>query len=110
LILQGAIAVALIVMLGSFVEAVLYTAATVYSFYLGSTLALLVLRLRDPGASRPYRVWGYPFTPIIFAATCVFLIKSAVTYKPMIALAAIGLLLLGLPVYALSKRIESGTS
>jgi amino acid transporter len=107
LMLQGAIAVALIVLLGSFVEAVLYTAATVYSFYLASTLALIVLRRREPDVPRPYKVWGYPFTPIIFAATCLFLIQSAVTYKPMIAKAAIGLLLLGLIVYVFSKRIGS---
>ena len=44
LILQGAIACVLVVALGSFVHAVLYTAAVVYSFYLATSLALIVLR------------------------------------------------------------------
>ncbi len=85
LVLQGVIAVGLIVVLGSFVNAVLYTAATVYSFYFATTLAVIVLRRKEPQVERPYRVLGYPWTPLVFAAVCVFLIRSAVLYKPWIA-------------------------
>ncbi|MBM3881384.1 MAG: amino acid permease [Verrucomicrobia bacterium] len=104
---QGAIAVFLIVVLGSFIDAILYTAATVYSFYLASTLAVLVLRFKEPQHERPYRVIGYPVTPAVFAAVCLFLMYSAITYKPWIALSACGLLLLGLPLYRLSVRLAS---
>lgn len=106
LLTQGAIAVMLIIALGGFVNAILYTAATVYTFYLGSTVAVLVLRRKDPGVERPYRVWGYPVTPLLFAAVCLFLIHSAVVYKPWIALVAVGLLLLGLPLWWLSNRLN----
>ncbi len=105
LLLQGAITVTLIIVLGSFVNAVLYTAATVYSFYLGSTLSVFILRRKEPDIERPYKVTGYPFTPIIFALMCLFLIYSAVTYKPWIALASCGLLLVGLPLWKLSNLI-----
>jgi len=104
LLVQGAIAVCLIVALGSFVNAILYTAATVYTFYLASTLAVLVLRRKEPAVERPYRVWGYPWTPLLFAAVCLFLIYSAVVYRPWIALSSCGLLLLGLPIWRLSNR------
>jgi amino acid transporter len=105
---QGAIAITLIVTLGSFVNAVLYTAATVYSFYLASTLAVFVLRRKEPQVERPYRVWGYPFTPMVFAAVCLFLIYSAATYKPQIAKVSGGLLLLGLPLWWWSNRLAAG--
>lgn len=107
LLLQGAITVTLILALGSFVNAVLYTAATVYSFYLGSTLAVIVLRRKEPRVERPYRVVGYPFTPLVFAGACVFLIYSAVVYKPWIALISSGLLLAGLPLWRLSNHMAS---
>jgi len=110
LIVQGAIAITLIVTLGGFVNAVLYTAATVYAFYLASTLAVFVLRRKEPEIERPYRVWGYPFTPLIFAAVCLFLIHSAATYKPRIALVSGVLLLLGLPLYRLSNRLSANRS
>lgn len=107
LLLQGAIALALIVVLGSFVHAVLYTAATVYSFYLATTLAVMVLRRKEPHLERPYRVIGYPVTPLLFAGVCVFLIHAAVIYKPGIAAAAAGLLLLGLGVWWREQRLAA---
>jgi amino acid transporter len=105
LLLQGAITVTLIIVLGSFVDAVLYTAATVYSFYLGSTLAVIVLRFKEPHVDRPYRMLGYPLTPLVFAGVCAFLIYSAVVYKPWIALVSCGLLALGLPLWLASNRL-----
>ena len=104
LLLQGAIAVVLIVALGSLVEAVLYTAAAVYAFFLATSVAVIVLRYKEPDVERPYRVTGYPFTTILFCGVCAFLIYSAVLYKPEIALVACGILLLGLPIYWLTAR------
>ncbi|MCL4789496.1 MAG: amino acid permease, partial [Verrucomicrobia bacterium] len=104
LILQGVIACVLVVALGTFIHAVLYTAAVVYSFYLATSLAVIVLRRRDPQAARPFRTIGYPLTPIVFAAVCAFLIYSAVTYKPWVAGGAVVLLLLGLPLHYWSAK------
>ena len=69
---QGAIAVALIVIFGSFVDTILYTATAVYSFYLATSLSVIVLRYKEPKAERPYRVTGYPVTTLAFCAVCVF--------------------------------------
>lgn len=102
--LQGLIACALVLVLGSFLQAILYTAAVVYMFYLASTVALLILRVREPERERPYRVAAYPFVPLLFAAVCGFLIYSAVVYKPWIAAAAALLLLAGVPLYRVSRR------
>jgi amino acid transporter len=77
---QGAIAAALIVIFGSFVDTILYTATAVYSFYLATSLSVIVLRYKEPKVERPYRVTGYPITTLIFCAVCVFLIYSAVSY------------------------------
>lgn len=104
LILQGVIACVLVVALGTFVHAVLYTAAVVYSFYLATSLAVIVLRRREPQAARPFRTIGYPLTPIVFAAVCAFLIYSAVTYKPWVAGGAVVLLLLGFPLHYWSAK------
>lgn len=106
LLLQAAIAIALIVSLGSFLNAVLYTAAPVYLFYLATTLSVIVLRRKDPLAKRPYRMWGYPFTTVVFCITCAFLACSAIAYKPWITLAAMLILLGGIPLYALSNRLK----
>ena len=104
LLLQGAIAVALIIILGTFINSILYTAAAVYTFYLATNLAVIVLRFKEPGVERPYKVTGYPVTTIIFCAVCAFLIYGAITYKPWIAVSSCVLLLLGLPIYWLTTR------
>jgi amino acid transporter len=33
-----------------------------------TAVALIRLRTKEPTLPRPYRAWGYPFTPVIFAA------------------------------------------
>jgi len=104
LVVQGAISLLLIAILGSFMNTILYTAAAVYAFYLATSLAVVVLRIREPQLPRSYRTWGYPFTTIIFAGVCGFLIYSAVIYKPEISADCCLLILLGLPLYWISSR------
>jgi len=107
LLLQGGLSLALIVALGSFVDTVLYTAAAVYLFYLATSVAVMVLRVREPRAPRPYRTWGYPATTLLFCGVCLFLMVAAIRYRPWIAAACGALILLGVPAYRLSERLRS---
>ncbi len=68
---------------------------------------MIVLRYREPDIERPYRLTGYPLPTLFFCVVCGFLIQSAVVYKPNIALAALGILLLGLPVYFVSAAKDA---
>lgn len=107
LIVQGAIAVTLILALRSYATTILYTAAAVYAFQLATSLGVIVLRRKEPYVPRPYRVTGYPVTTLVFCAACAFLAYSAVRYKPLIALSACGIMLLGLPLYWITSRAAS---
>lgn len=104
LAVQGALATVLVLALGSFTNTLLYTAAPVYLFYLATSIAVGVLRRRDPTRARPVRAWGYPVTTAVFCAVCAWLVYRAVVYKPAVAAAALGLLALGIPLYAISRR------
>ena len=97
-------AVVVILVLGSFVDTIMYTAAAVYGFYLATSVAVLVMRRRGGARSGAFRMPLYPWPTLVFCAVCVFLIHGAVVYRPMIALAAGGLILLGLPVQAVFAR------
>jgi len=110
LLLQGALAILLIVVLSSFVDAIIYTAAAVYLFYLATNLAVIVLRFKEPNAERPYRVTGYPVTTLVFSAVCGFLIYGAFNYKPLISSIALGIILLGLPIYWLTSDRRAAQS
>jgi len=104
LILQCVIAIVVIVAFGSFHRTILYTAAAVYCFYLATSLSVIVLRYREPDVERPFKVTGYPFTPILFAGVCGFLIYGGATYRPVETAVSLGILLTGVPVYFLSRR------
>jgi APA family basic amino acid/polyamine antiporter len=66
--------------------------------------AVIVLRYREPGAERPYRVWGYPYIPVVFLIVTLYLLINTLMATPMRALAGIGLIIIGLPVYEYFRR------
>lgn len=110
LILQGVIAALIIVVFQRFEKTVLYTAMATYLFYLATSLSVLVLRYIDRDRPRPYRVIGYPFTPICFALICGFMVYSAYVYDPVAAWITLSILGVGGVVYVLTQRLSSARS
>lgn len=106
LAVQGLIALALILAFGGYIDAILYTAAAVYAFYLGTSLSVIVLRFREPDVERPYKVTGYPITPLIFSGVCLFLIYSSINYarnfKPISLIVLAVALGLGVVIYTVT--------
>lgn len=68
-------------------------------FYGLTIAAVFVLRRKYPDMPRPYRVWGYPIVPAVFLIATVFLLVNTFMATPWRALAGLGLIALGLPVY-----------
>jgi APA family basic amino acid/polyamine antiporter len=78
-----------------------------------TVLGVFVLRRTRPDLPRPYRVWGYPLTPLIFLAISGWmlwqLIGNAATRTP--SLLGLATALLGLVIYFLSpKNVTPGES
>lgn len=99
LLFQGAIAL-MLVLFGTlarkgFVTMVEYTAPVFWCFFLLAGLSLLVLRIKDPEAARPFRVPFYPFTPLFFCMTCAYMLQSSVAYTGVGALVGVAVLLTG---------------
>ena len=78
-----------------FRTAVEYTAPVFWLFFLLVGLSLFVLRRRDPGRERPFRVPLYPVLPLLFCATSAYLLYSSLAYTGMGALVGVGVLALG---------------
>jgi len=106
LILQGVIILVLIVAFGSrngFDTMVKFTAAAFWAFIALTTCALIALRDKDREIERPYRVPGYPFLPIIFCGFSAFMVYRSVDYAPTETFWAVLILIIGLPLYWLSR-------
>lgn len=69
-----------------------------------TSLALIELRkkiLEQPGI---YRVWGFPFVPIIFAAISFAVVVNVFISRPLKSLIGTAIILFGLPLYWLSRK------
>jgi amino acid transporter len=80
------------------------TAPVFWSFFLLTGLSVFILRWRDPGIERPFRVPLYPLLPLIFCATCVFGIYAAGKYAGWVVLLGVVPLVVGLPLYFVSTK------
>jgi APA family basic amino acid/polyamine antiporter len=69
-------------------------------------IGLFVLRWRRPELPRPYKVWGYPFTPLIFLFISLWmlihLLADASTRTP--SLLGLGTTLFALVIYFASPK------
>ena len=114
LLVQAAIALLLIVVGAltrrGFETMVEYTAPVFWTFILLAGLALFVLRTREPERPRPFRVPFYPLTPVVFCATCAYLLYSSLAYTGLGALLGVAVVAAGAVVLLLTSRSESRRS
>jgi amino acid transporter len=109
ILVQGTIALVLVAV-GSasrsgFEAMVAYTAPVFWLFFLLTGVSLFVLRRRDRATPRPFRVPLYPVTPLVFCATCAYLLWSSVVYAGPGAVAGVVVLATGLvPLWLSSRR------
>lgn len=89
---------------GTYEQLGTYVIFAMFLFHTATGAALFVLRRTRPDRPRPYRAWGYPWTPIVFIlASCAFLV-STVNTRPIESLWGLLLMALGLPAYFWWRR------
>jgi APA family basic amino acid/polyamine antiporter len=69
-------------------------------------LGVFVLRWRRPELERPYRVWGYPVTPLIFLVISGWMLWHLLAEQSTRAASLLGLVTaaLGLIIYFISPK------
>ncbi len=79
--LQAAIAI-FMVLTSTFETILLYAGFLLNLFNLLAVVGVIVLRIKMPDAPRPYKAWGYPITPVIFAAISLWMTAQVVVQRP----------------------------
>lgn len=92
---------------GGFDTLVAGTAPVFWLFFLLTGVSLFILRWKDGGTERPFRVPLFPITPLIFCGVCVYMLYSSLTYARQLALLGVVPLVVGAPLYWLSRRAPS---
>ena len=67
--------------------------------------AVIVLRVREPDLPRPFKVWAYPFTPLLFIGVSVWTMVWAFRGRPLeSSLALLTVAAGGIAFYVISRR------
>lgn len=93
---------------GSYEQLYTYVTFAVVLFHAATGAAVFVLRRTQPEVPRPYRVWGYPWMPLLFILSSIALVANTLFEKPTESLVGVGLVLLGLPAYAFWRSRRAG--
>ena len=101
----NALVAVLLVWIGTFDQIVTYSTVVISLFFALAALAVIVLRVKDPSTPRPYRVWGYPVTPVLFVLALGLFVADITWTQPREALLGFLLAGLGLPLYAGSRGL-----
>ncbi len=80
-----------------------YTMPVFWFFVMLVGIGLIVLRIRDPRTVRPFKVPLYPLTPLLFVATCAYLLYSSLAYVKSGAWVGAGVLAVGVVLLFLNR-------
>jgi APA family basic amino acid/polyamine antiporter len=76
-------------------------------FYALTIIGLFVLRKTQPDAARPYKAVGYPVLPGLYIVMAVWICGVLLRYKPQYTWPGLILVLFGVPVYIVWRRLGS---
>jgi basic amino acid/polyamine antiporter, APA family len=103
-IVAGGIWATVLACTGTYEQLGTYVIFAVFMFHAATGAAVIVLRRKQPERPRPYRTWGYPWTPILFILISLAFVISTVFERPVQSFWGIVLVALGLPAYAWWRR------
>ena len=110
LIFQGVIALMLVI-IGAWSQQAIstmvdYTAPVFWIFILLTTVSLFVFRYRKVHQAGSYRVPLYPLPPLLFLVACIYMLYSSLVFTGLGAVAGVGILAAGVPVYFLARKYQ----
>ena len=102
-VVQGLLSVFYIVT-STFDQVIVFIGFTLNLFTFMTVLGVMLMRRKRPDLPRPYRTWGYPWTPAAFLVIHVYILAYGLICRPRESLAGLGLTAAGLVVYAIDRK------
>ena len=90
---------ALVALTGTFEQLYSLYVFSMWGFFVLAAVALMRLRAREPNLVRPYRAWGYPWTPLLFGVAAFALTANLLMEQPVRSSIGLLVILAGLPFY-----------
>ena len=99
LVIQGLMAILLILVGGAFRELFSLAIFAEWLFYMVAASTIFVFRQREPDVPRPYRTVGYPVVPALFIGTAAVLLVYTFANNLRDSTGGVVVIILGIPVY-----------
>src|SRR6516165_9157141 len=109
IVAQGLWAAALLIS-GSYETLLDYAMFALWLSYGVMVAGLIVLRRTHPGTPRPYHMWGYPTTALLFLAFTAWFLVNMLVKRPIPSLAGLLLITSGVPAYFIWQRRQPAPS
>jgi basic amino acid/polyamine antiporter, APA family len=95
---QGCVAI-LLVLTGTYQELYSLVIFAIWLFLALTALALIRLRTTEPDLHRPFRVWGYPWMPVVFGIAACAIAVNLWLARPVRSFIGLTIILLGIPFF-----------
>lgn len=84
-----------------------YVVFALVIFFAATGLAVIILRLKQPNITRPYKAWGYPVLPLLFVLINLAIFMNTIRAQPMKSAVGLLILLAGIPAFLYWKKKSS---
>jgi basic amino acid/polyamine antiporter, APA family len=102
-IFEGCVAI-LLVLTGTYQDLYSFAMFAYWTFFALTAVALIRLRRTESQLPRPYRVWGYPWTPLVFGTAALAISLNLWLIRPVRSSIGLVIILLGLPFFYYWRR------
>jgi basic amino acid/polyamine antiporter, APA family len=104
LILQAVLSSLLLLAIGRFQALFSLAIFSEWLFYALTASTIFIFRRRQPAATRPYSIWGYPVVPALFIMAAAVLLVFSFADQPRNSLIGMAIILLGIPLHYFLRR------
>ena len=102
-IFQGCLAI-LLVLTGTYQELYSLAIFAIWLFLALTAIALIRLRTKESDLPRPFRVWGYPWTPVLFGIAACGIAINLWLVRPVRSSIGLAVMMLGIPFFYYWRR------
>ena len=104
LIVQG-VWTCLLCLSGTYSDLLDYVVFAVLLFYILTVIGIFILRKKQPNAERPYKAFGYPVIPALYILLATAISINLLIFKPNYTWPGLIIVLLGIPMYFIWKKV-----
>ena len=94
----------LLILTSSFEQVLMYTGVCLILTSSLTVLALFISRFKDLKSKRPYKTWGYPFTPVIYLFLNMWILFYSIKESPFESIIGMAIFTLSVGIYFIINK------